>query len=78
MSGNMTLCESFEVDIVTFLAIWIVEVNFMYFDSKFLPQNKLFKTVCSVSVWQHISAFICVILTLNLWDWRALNYKSYL
>lgn len=63
MSGNMTLCESFEVDIETFLAIWIVEVNFMYFDSKFLPQNKLFKTVFSVSVWQHISAFICVILT---------------
>lgn len=68
MSGNMTLCESFEVDIETFLAIWIVEVNFMYFDSKFLPQNKLFKTVFSVSVRQHtcISAFICVILTLNL------------
>lgn len=68
MSGNMTLYESFEVDIETFLAIWIVEVNFMYFDSKFLPQNKLFKTVFSVSVQQHtcISAFICVILTLNL------------
>ena len=45
MSGNMTLFESFGVDIHVepFLAILIVEVNFMYFGSKFLAQNNLFE-----------------------------------